>query len=1034
MRLRLWFPRSSAELHISPLVLHGTPCLCGGWDRQQEGSSARFLACPARRRPLILFPPSPPLWERFQAWSCLEGAVLLDRCKVRGRENPLNSLSPGEGPAQEALQSLSRRLQVQEKEMELVKAALAEALRLLRLQAPSTSLQDPGTLGPPRDSPAAPPGLPPTCSPSLVSRGTQTEAEMEVEPSPGPPGLSNGPPAPPGGSEEPSGTQSEGGGSSSSGTGSPGPPGILRLAQPPQRTDTPRRNSSSSSPSERPRQKLSRKAASSANLLLRSGSTERKKGTSAPGAPAVYPALCQPLDLLHLIQSPRHPWGVGGLMLFIGQVRKQAQRGRGGKDPLSSPGGPGSRRSNYNLEGISVKMFLRGRPITMYIPSGIRSLEELPSGPPPETLSLDWVYGYRGRDSRSNLFVLRSGEVVYFIACVVVLYRPGGGPGGPGGGGQRHYRGHTDCVRCLAVHPDGVRVASGQTAGVDKDGKPLQPVVHVWDSETLLKLQEIGLGAFERGVGALAFSVADQGAFLCVVDDSNEHMLSVWDCSRGTKLAEIKSTNDSVLAVGFNPRDSSSIVTSGKSHVHFWNWNGGTGVPGNGTLTRKQGVFGKYKKPKFIPCFVFLPDGDILTGDSEGNILTWGRSLSDSRTPGRGGAKETYGIVAQAHAHEGSIFALCLRRDGTVLSGGGRDRRLVQWGPGLVALQEAEIPEHFGAVRAIAEGPGSELLVGTTKNALLRGDLAQGFSPVIQGHTDELWGLCTHPFQNRFLTCGHDRQLCLWDGEGHALAWSIDLKETGLCADFHPSGAVVAVGLNTGRWLVLDTETREIVSDITDGNEQLSVVRYSPDGLYLAIGSHDNMIYIYSVSSDGAKSSRFGRCVGHSSFITHLDWSKDGNFIMSNSGDYEILYWDVAGGCKLLRNRYESRDREWATYTCVLGFHVYGVWPDGSDGTDINSLCRSHNERVVAVADDFCKVHLFQYPCAHAKAPSLVYGGHGSHVTSVRFTHDDSHLISLGGKDASIFQWRVLGAGGTGPVPTTPSRTPSLSPASSLDV
>lgn len=43
-----------------------------------------------------------------------------------------------------------------------------------------------------------------------------------------------------------------------------------------------------------------------------------------------------------------------------------------------------------------------------------------------------------------------------------------------------------------------------------------------------------------------------------------------------------------------------------------------------------------------------------------------------------------------------------------------------------------QIPEHFGAVRAIAEGPGSELLVGTTKNALLRGDLAQGFSPVIQ--------------------------------------------------------------------------------------------------------------------------------------------------------------------------------------------------------------------------------------------------------------------------------------------------------------
>ena len=51
-----------------------------------------------------------------------------------------------------------------------------------------------------------------------------------------------------------------------------------------------------------------------------------------------------------------------------------------------------------------------------------------------------------------------------------------------------------------------------------------------------------------------------------------------------------------------------------------------------------------------------------------------------------------------------------------------------------------QIPEHFGAVRAIAEGPGSELLVGTTKNALLRGDLAQGFSPVIQVGGQGFWG------------------------------------------------------------------------------------------------------------------------------------------------------------------------------------------------------------------------------------------------------------------------------------------------------
>ncbi|MEQ2251697.1 Echinoderm microtubule-associated protein-like 3 [Ilyodon furcidens] len=99
----------------------------------------------------------------------------------------------------------------------------------------------------------------------------------------------------------------------------------------------------------------------------------------------------------------------------------------------------------------------------------------------------------------------------------------------------------------LALHPDKVRVASGQTAGVDKDGKPMQACVHIWDSTTLVTLQQIGLGTFQRGVGvgSLAFSIADSGAFLCVIDDSNEHILSVWDCTKGTKHAEIKVNKDS---------------------------------------------------------------------------------------------------------------------------------------------------------------------------------------------------------------------------------------------------------------------------------------------------------------------------------------------------------------------------------------------------------------------------------------------------------------------------------------------------------
>lgn len=32
----------------------------------------------------------------------------------------------------------------------------------------------------------------------------------------------------------------------------------------------------------------------------------------------------------------------------------------------------------------------------------------------------------------------------------------------------------------------------------------------------------------------------------------------------------------------------------------------------------------------------------------------------------------------------------------------------------------------------------------------------------------------------------------------------------------------------------------------------------------------------------------------HSSYITHLDFSADGNYLHSNCGAYELLYWDVS--------------------------------------------------------------------------------------------------------------------------------------------
>uniref|UniRef100_A0A669BPX8 EMAP like 2 n=1 Tax=Oreochromis niloticus TaxID=8128 RepID=A0A669BPX8_ORENI len=635
--------------------------------------------------------------------------------------------------------------------------------------------------------------------------------------------------------------------------------------------------------------------------------------------------------------------------------------------------------SSSSGEDSYVRMFLRGRPVTMHVPDqqkGTYSLDQKVALPD-HKLKLQWVYGYRGRDCRSNLYLLPTGEIVYFNASVVVLYNTEEQQ-------QRHYLGHNDDVKCLSVHPDMVTIATGQVAGNSKDGKLLAPHVRVWDSVSLNTLHVLGMGVFDRAVTCVAFSKSNGGTFLCAVDDANDHILSVWNWQKEKQLAEVKCSNDSVLAAVFHPMDTNLIVTCGKSHINFWTMEGNT-------LTKRQGLFEKHEKPKYVLCVAFAENGDAITGDSSGNLYIWAK----------GGTRISQVVSG---AHEGGIFSVCVLKDGTMVSGGGKDRKVVLWDHDYRKKATMEVGESFGPVRALAEGKPGELFVGTTKNAIIRAAFPDTLTPIVQGHTDELWGLDIHPTMEQFVTCSQDKQVHLWDAHSHQPLWSKTIEDPGRSAGFHPSGAVLAVGTMTGKWLVLDTDTRDLVSMHTDGNEIISNVKYSPDGNFLAVASHDNFVYIYAVTENGRKYSRVGKCTGHSSFVTHVDWSKDSHYLVTNSGDYEILF------CKCCSTVFIALV---LTLPLALSFCFFvflclaGIWPDGADGTDINAVCRSHDGSLLASADDFGKVHLFSFPCSQPRAQSQEYGGHSSHVTNVAFLHDDSHLISTGGKDTSILQWVV---------------------------
>ncbi|CAG7815967.1 unnamed protein product, partial [Allacma fusca] len=183
---------------------------------------------------------------------------------------------------------------------------------------------------------------------------------------------------------------------------------------------------------------------------------------------------------------------------------------------------------------------------------------------------------------------------------------------------------------------------------------------------------------------------------------------------------------------------------------------------------------------------------------------------------------------------------------------------------------------------------------------------------------------------------------------------------------FSPDGSVIVVGTILGHWFAISAETREILSHHNDGSEPIQVVRFSPDGKMLAVGSRDNIIYIYQVADSYHKYNRIGRCTGHSSFISHLDWSADSTFVQSNSGDYELLFWN-ASVCRQIPQTSQLRDTEWASSTCTLTSVTLGIWPENADGTDVNASGRSNDKKVIATGDDFGKVKLYSYPVTQPK-------------------------------------------------------------------
>ena len=115
----------------------------------------------------------------------------------------------------------------------------------------------------------------------------------------------------------------------------------------------------------------------------------------------------------------------------------------------------------------------------------------------------------------------------------------------------------------------------------------------------------------------------------------------------------------------------------------------------------------------------------------------------------------------------------------------------------------------------------------------------------------------------------------------------------------------------------------------------------------------------------------------------------------------------MSGG-KRLTSKDEIDKIVWHTWTGVLGQEVAGIWAKYTDTNDVNAIDVNFEQGVCVTGDDLGLVKLFKFPTFKKGAKFKKYTGHSAHVTNVRFTSDRKRVITVGGADHAVFQWRFL--------------------------